>query len=141
MKRERFKYGLLTYQLLAGACDTATGILLIVAPAWTLAVMGVAHSSFPHAATSFVGTFVCAVGLAYLYAARLPMNLANAPRWQTTWALTALIRSLVSVFLFWQIAIKQMEMAWLTVALTDGALAMVQWIGLGKGWLQFDFAK
>lgn len=141
MNRKRFKIFLLAYQFLAGACDTATGVLLVFAPKWTLALMGVARHSFPPAATAFVGTFVLSVGLAYLYAARLPMNPANAPRWQTVWILTALTRSLVSGFLFWQIAIKQMEPAWLTVAFTDGALAVVQWIGLEKGWLRFDFEK
>jgi hypothetical protein len=34
-----------------------------------------------------------------------------------------------------------METAWLTVALTDGALAAVQWIGLRNGWLKFDSVK
>lgn len=141
MNRERCKFFLLAYQFFAGSCDTATGILLIFAPKWTLALMGVSHSSFSSAATSFVGTFVLSVGLGYLYATRLPMNPANAPRWQTIWILTALTRSLVSGFLFWQIAIKQMEYAWLTVAFTDGALAVIQWIGLEKGWLRFDSAK
>jgi hypothetical protein len=145
MNRERFnfnfKFLLLAYQIPAGLCDATTGLLLIFAPAWTLALMGVKHSSFPPAAGSFVGTFVLSVGLSYLYAAKLPMNAANAPRWQTVWILTALIRSLVAAFLFWQIARHQMETAWRTVALTDGALAAVQWVGLGNGWLKFDSAK
>lgn len=141
MNRERSKFFLLTYQYLAGACDTATGILLICAPEWTLALMGVTHGAFSPAAASFVGIFVLAVGIAYLYATRVPMDAANAPRWQTIWGLTALIRSLVSLFLFWQIGTKEMESAWLTVAFTDGALAVVQWVGLENGWLRFDSAK
>jgi hypothetical protein len=141
MSRERIKHFLPAYQLLAGSCDTATGVFLVFAPAWTLALMGVTHSSFAPAATSFVGTFVLSVGLAYLYALRLPMNPANAPRWQTVWLLTALTRTLVAAFLLWQIAARQMESAWLMVAFTDGALAAVQWIGLAKGWLRFDSAK
>jgi len=141
MNRNRFKQFLLVYQLLAGSCDTATGVLLIFAPAWTLTLMGVAHSSFAPVATSFVGTFVLSVGLAYLYAAKLPMNPANAPRWQTVWLLTALSRTLVAGFLVWQIITKQMESAWITVALTDGVLATAQWIGLAKGWLRFDLEK
>lgn len=141
MTRERFKFYLPAYQFLAGGCDTMTGILLVAAPAWTLHLMGVAHSSLTPTATSFVGTFVLSVGLAYLYAIRLPMNAANAARWQTIWILTALTRSLVSAFLFWKIASKQMEPAWLTVAFVDGALASVQWTGLKKGWLQFESAR
>ena len=141
MSRERFKLFLLTYQFLAGFCDTVTGLLLIFAPACTLALMGVAHNSFPSAAISFVGTFVMSVGLAYLYALRLPMNPANAPRWQTVWLLTALTRTLVAGFLLWQIITEQMESAWLMVAFTDGMLAAVQWTGLAKGWLRFNFVK
>lgn len=141
MNRNRFKQFLLAYQLLAGSCDTATGVFLIFAPTWTLTLMGAAQSSFPPSATSFVGTFVLSVGLAYLYAAKLPMNTANAPRWQTVWLLTALSRTLVAGFLVWQIIAKQMESAWLTVAFTDGVLATLQWIGLAKGWLQFDPEK
>jgi hypothetical protein len=86
---------------------------------------------------SFVGAFVLSVGLAYLCAARWPMNSRFAPRWQTVWLLTALSRSLVAIFLTWQIIAGKMETAWLTVALTDGALATVQWIGLKRGWLNF----
>ena len=140
MSQDRFKLFLLLYQLLAGSGDAATGLLLIVAPAWTLALMGVTHGSFTPAATSFVGTFVLSVGLAYLYVLRLPMNPAYAPRWQTVWLLTALTRTLVAGFLAWKIIAGQMESAWLTVAFTDGALAVVQWTGLAKGWLQFDCA-
>jgi hypothetical protein len=69
------------------------------------------------------------------------MNPANAPRWQTVWFLTALTRTLVAAFLLWQIAAQRMESTWLTVALTDGAFAAVQWIGLAKGWLRFDSEK
>lgn len=141
MSRERFTFFLVAYQFLAGFCDTATGLLLIMAPAWTLALMGISHSFFAPAATSFIGTFVLAVGLTYLYALRLPLDSSNAPRWQTIWLLTALTRSLVAGFLLLQIGSKQMEFAWLTVAVSDGALASVQWIGLAKGWLRFDFAK
>lgn len=141
MSRERFKIFLLAYQLLAGVCDTMTGVLLVVVPAWTLTLMGVTSGSFPPVAASFVGTFVLSVGLIYLYALRLPMTPDNAPRWQTVWMLTALIRFLVAGFLFWQMAVKHMEFAWATVALTDGALATMQWIGLKRGWLEFDSAK
>jgi hypothetical protein len=48
---------------------------------------------------------------------------------------------LVAGFLLWQIVTDQMESAWLMVAFTDGVLAAVQWTGLAKGWLQFDFVK
>ena len=131
---------LLSYQVLAGTCDTVTGLLLIVSPGWTLSLMEVTQI-YPSALISFVGTFVLAVGLAYFYPLRFPTDAPNAQRWQTVWALTALARSMVAAFLFFEIAAHRMEMAWVTVALSDGALAAIQWTGLAKGWLRFDLTK
>ncbi len=138
MSRIRQPHWLLLYQWLAGLCDVTTEALLAFAPSWTLSLIGVRHGPQPVEFTSFIGVFVLSVGVAYLYAARLPMITANAPRWQTVWWLTALSRTLVAVFLLWKISAGRLEMAWLTVALTDGALAIFQWIGLRKGWLCFQ---
>jgi hypothetical protein len=128
---------LLVYQWLAGLCDSATGVLLVFAPGWTLKLMGVRHAPQPVEFAAFIGVFVLSVGVAYLYAARLPMNAANAPRWHTVWWLTALSRTFVAGLLFWKILAGRMEVAWLMVALTDGVLAIFQWIGLRKDWLCF----
>ena len=125
------------YQWLAGAGDTATGGLLVLAPAWTLKLMGVQQLPQPVDFASFIGVFVLGVGMAYWYAARLPFDSKSAPRWQTVWSLTALTRSLVAGFLTWQILAGRMEKAWLAVAATDGALAIFQGIGLKRGWLDF----
>ena len=138
MSRKRLKSILLAYQLLAGFGDTLTGGLLVISPAWTLRLMGISHPVAADAGMSFIGVFVLSVGLAYVYASRLPMDPANAPRWQTVWFLTALSRTLVAAFLGWQIVTGRMEAAWLQVAFTDGALGAVQWLGLAKGWLRFD---
>ncbi|MDB6022202.1 MAG: hypothetical protein JWQ04_2059 [Pedosphaera sp.] len=128
---------LLVYQCLAGLCDVTTGVLLVFAPGWTLTLMGVRHIPQPVDFASFIGAFVLSVGVAYLYAACLPMNAANAPRWQTVWWLTALSRTSVAGFLAWKILTGHLESAWLTVALTDGLVAVFQWIGLRAGWLCF----
>ena len=129
---------LLVYQWLAGLCDVTTGGLLVFAPGWTLSLMKVRRASQPLEFTAFIGVFVLSVGVAYLYAARLPMNTANAPRWQTVWWLTAISRTLVAGFLMWKIFAGRMETAWFTVALTDGVLAIFQWVGLRQGWLSFQ---
>lgn len=126
------------FQWLAGTGDTATGGLLVFAPAWTLKLMGVQQLPQPVEFASFIGVFVLGVGLAYWMAARWPMNSQTSPRWQTVWVLTALIRSLVAGFLTWQILAGRMEKTWATVALTDGALAVFQWTGLKCGWLNFQ---
>ena len=137
MNHTRQPHWLLVYQWLAGTCDVTTGVLLVFAPSWTLSLMGVRHGSQPVEFTSFIGVFVLSVGVSYLYAARLPMIASNTPRWQTVWWLTALSRTLVAGFLLWKISAGGLETAWLTVALTDGALAIFQWIGLRKGCLCF----
>lgn len=125
------------YQWLAGSGDAATGLLLVAAPGWTLKLMGIQQLPQPIAFAGFIGVFVLGVGLAYFYAARLPLNARHAPRWQTVWWLTALIRSLVAVFIAWQICTGRMEKAWSAVAATDGGLALFQWTGLRRGWLDF----
>jgi hypothetical protein len=126
------------YQWLAGLCDVTTGLFLICAPRFTLSLMGVHQTPNPIEFTSFIGVFVLSVGLAYFYAARLPMNVIQAARWQTVWWLTALSRTLVALFLAWKIVSGHLEMAWLSVALTDGVLAGFQWTGLRMGWLRFQ---
>jgi hypothetical protein len=137
MTRHRADLWLLPYQYLAGFSDASTGLLLVFAPQWTLTLMGVRHFPQPIAFGSFIGFFVFAVGAVYLLATRLPLDAANTPRWQTVWAVTALIRSSVAVFLLGEILAGRMEAGWLTVAIVDGALALVQWIGLSRGWLNF----
>lgn len=137
MTKRNAKLFLLLYHGLAGLSDTATGWLLLIAPQWTLTLLGIRKLPQPIEFASFVGVFVLGVGLAYLYAMRIPMNAANAPRWQTVWVLTALTRTLVAAFLVAQIAHGGMEFAWFTVAVTDGAMALVQWTGLAMRWLDF----
>ena len=126
------------YQWLAGLCDVTTGALLIIVPGWTLKLMGVQHAPQPIGFAAFIGVFVLSVGLAYWYAAGCPPNSLNAPRWQAVWWLTAMSRSLVAAFLGWKILTGSMELAWLSVAVTDGVLATFQWIGLRAGWLCFQ---
>lgn len=138
MTKQRALFWILTYQYLAGLSDTTTGWLLVLEPQWTLTLMGVRRIPQPIEFASFVGVFVLGVGVTYLYATRLPLVAANTARWQTIWALTALIRTLVALFLSGEILLGRMERAWVTVAITDGTLALIQWIGLRKGWLNVE---
>jgi hypothetical protein len=59
----------LAYQTLIGLSDTLTGALLIVAPEFTLRLMGLHAPSDALAYLSFIGAFVLSVGLACLYGA------------------------------------------------------------------------
>jgi hypothetical protein len=124
------------YQLLIGLSDTSTGVMLIVAPEFTLHLMGlhVAADSLPF--LSFIGAFVLSVGLSCLYGTLIIGRPACVAQMETVWLLTAFARSGVAVFLISQIAASTLESGWLTVAVSDGACVLIQAIGLRKGWLR-----
>jgi hypothetical protein len=127
---------LLGYQLLTGASDTSTGVLLIIAPSTTLYLMRlhVSLESLPF--LSYVGIFVLSVGIACLYGAWL---LTTYPvlvqKLQTVWLLTAITRGLVAIYVVAKVFSGSLEPGWITVALTDGAFALLQAVGLARGWL------
>jgi len=127
---------LLAYQLVTGISDAATGILLCVAPAFTLRLMGV-HApadSLPY--IGYIGAFVISVGLACLYGARILRLPYSAERIETVWLLTALSRAAVALYLLPEISIGNFSHGWLSVVLFDGTCALVQIIGLRRGWLR-----
>ena len=126
---------LLTYQLIAGASDTSTGALLIAAPVFTVRMMGL---SVPNDATpflSFIGAFVLAVGLSYLYGALLVRRPGGEPRLEAVWLLTAIIRSSVAIFVLGVVLNGTLAPGWLTIAIFDGICVLIQARGLRRGWL------
>lgn len=126
---------LLGYQLIAGVSDTSTGALLIAAPVFTVRMMGV---SVPYDATpflSFIGAFVLAVGLSYLYGALLVRRTGGVPRLEAVWLLTAIIRSSVAIFVLGAVVDRTLSPGWLSVAIFDGICVVIQARGLRRGWL------
>ena len=126
---------LLGYQLIAGVSDTSTGALLIAAPLFTVRMMGV---SVPYDATpflSFIGAFVLAVGLSYLYGALLVRRTGAAPMLEAVWLLTAIIRSSVALFILGAVVNRTLAPGWLTIAVFDGICVLIQARGLRRGWL------
>jgi hypothetical protein len=126
---------LLGYQVVIGISDFMTGILLIVAPAFTLRLMGL-HAPFdalPYLA--FIGAFVLSVGLACLYGAVAIARGGKRCTMETIWLLTAFTRASVAVFVVTQVVAQTLEPGWLTVAVSDGACVLIQAIGLRRGWL------
>jgi len=123
------------YQILTGLSDASTGALLMIAPVFTLRLMGlhVPTDSLPF--LSFIGAFVLSVGLSCLYGAYLISYSASVPRLEMVWLLTAFTRSGVAIFIVTQILTQTLEAGWITVALSDGACVLIQAIGLRKGWL------
>ena len=127
---------LILYQYIAGLCDTCTGALLIGAPERTLRLMGIHLIPQPVVFVRYIGVFVLSVGLTYLWAAaRWPLTPDAHFGWTTQWKITALVRSLVALFVLWQVGSAALETRWITVALSDATFATIQWIGLRDGWL------
>lgn len=127
---------LLTYQLVTGLSDTITGILLCAAPALTLRMMGL-HApvdALPY--IGYIGAFVLSVGLACLYGARILRMPSSGDRLEIVWFLTALSRAAVALYLLPEISIGTFQPAWLSVALFDGSCALIQAVGLRRGWLK-----
>jgi hypothetical protein len=130
-----FRRILFFYQLLTGLSDTSTGILLIAAPAVTLHLMGLSARSGSLLFLSFVGVFVLSVGVACLYGAWLARLPVFAFRLREVWILTAIARGLVAIFLLFKMLRGELEPGWSSAAVSDGLLALIQIVGLQRGWL------
>jgi hypothetical protein len=117
------------WSLLVGAMDASTGLLLIFSPVQVLGLLRVAAPSAEAAAlVSWIGAFVFSVGLSYGFALRGP------EAGETVWRSTALTRLTVAVFLAVMIGNHRLSAAWVTVAMTDAMVAIVQIRGLLAGW-------
>ena len=126
---------LLAYQLLTGLSDTLTGLLLIAAPALTLRWMRLHAADDALPFLSYIGVFVLSVGLACLYGGWLAQQVGPADKLEVVWLLTAITRGLVAVFVVVKVASAALEPGWSTVAFSDGAFAIFQFLGLTRGWL------
>lgn len=119
------------YAALVGAMDTATGVALIAAPAFTLVHMGAkVPGAEALAFVRFVGVFVAAVGSSYLFA----LAFGGVARLRTVLEITALVRVAAGVFTGVAVATKYFEPAWLAVTATDLTCAALQaWLLLKGG--------
>jgi hypothetical protein len=125
------------YQLLTGISDTSTGAMLVIAPEFTLRMLGLRASSGALVYLSFVGAFVFSVGLCCLYGALLVHRQEAQARLEMVWLLTAFPRASVAVFLMDAIAVDHLAAGWLTVAAFDAICVVIQAIGLRKNWLAY----
>jgi len=126
----------IAYQCLTGLSDTSTGILLIAAPGLTLQLMRLHAAPDTLPLFSYIGVFVLSVGLACLYGGWLALRRGSAEKLEVVWLLTAITRALVAVFVVVKVLSGALEAGWSTVAFTDGAFSLLQFIGLGRGWLR-----
>lgn len=120
------------WSVAVGSMDALTGLLLIFAPELVLRLLSI-ESPSPDALVflSWIGVFVMTVGLSYGFALGKTRGAG-----ETVWRFTSLTRMLVAVFLMVRIANKDMAGIWTIVALSDGAVGLVQMILLRKGWWQ-----
>jgi hypothetical protein len=123
------------YQSAIGISDTATGILLVAAPRFTLHLMGLLAPVDALPYLSFIGAFVFSVGLACLYGAKLAACDGCKRKLATVWLLTAITRASVALFVIDSVLAGTLQAGWLTVAACDAGCAGIQAIGLRRGWL------
>lgn len=118
-----------------GAMDACTGLLLIFAPELTLKLMGlrVPLEVLPY--QCWIGAFVLSTGLAYAWAIRQPTNEREKGARETVWKMTALVRTVIALFLTAKILTGGLPPGWATVAATDAFVALVQWAALRRRWL------
>jgi hypothetical protein len=121
------------YCWLAGFSDALTGLLLVAAPVRTLGWLFIPPPAAEPVYLRYVGVFVAAVGLSYLYPLLLRPGAARRRRLATVLEVTALQRSAVALFLFAAVAGGALPAPWLGVALFDGALATLQLTVLRPG--------
>jgi len=126
---------LLAYQLIAGFSDASTGALLIAAPVFTIRMMGLSVPPDAAPFLSFIGAFVMAVGLSYLYGALLVRRTGGVRRLEAVWLLTAIIRSSVAIFVLAAVLEGTLAPGWLSIAIFDGICVLIQARGLRRGWL------
>ena len=124
------------FQIAAGACDTATGLLLLLSPRITLKLMGVNEIPTEPVLVSFIGAFVLSVGLCYLLFAQTPRSLPELAAARAAWLITGLQRLCVGCFVLIAVASKQMEPAWFSITIVDLSIAAFQLTGLRRKWLE-----
>ena len=126
----------MAYQLLTGLSDTSTGLLLLAAPQLTLRLMKLHAAPDTLPFLSYIGVFVLSVGLACLYGGWLAIMRGTADKLEVVWLLTAITRALVAVFVLVAVSSGSLEPGWTAVAFTDAAFSLLQFAGLGRGWLR-----
>lgn len=120
------------FQLIAGAGDATTGLFLLLAPSFTLRLMGISRTTGDLIFVSFIGAFVFAVGLSYLIYIRVPRNELEIAGLRAVWLLTGMERLCVALFITIAFASSRLEPAWLTVSIFDLVFAAFQFFALHR---------
>ena len=117
------------WSIAVGGMDAVTGLLLIILPETVLRLLGItAPVAEALVFVSWIGVFVMAVGLSY------GLALGRRGRGEAVWMFTALVRTMVAVFLVSRILDGSLAKEWIIVALADAAVAVAQGFILRAGW-------
>ena len=118
---------------LAGACDAATGAILVANPALVVRLLHLTPAPTEPVYLRFVGVLVGAVGLAYFYP-RLRSGDGAWSRLVAVLEMTAGFRLAVAAFVTTTVVTGALGRAWLTVAATDFGVAVLQLALLRSRW-------
>jgi len=118
--------------MVAGAMDLSTGILLVLAPGWTLGLMGLSEPGAEALVfLRWIGAFVGAVGGSYW----LALWRGGAARLQAVLETTGLLRAAAGGLCAVAVAVGWLEWRWGSVAVTDLAIVAIQvWLLVQEGW-------
>ncbi len=122
-------------QKIVGATDLLTGILLIIAPAFTLKLMLISTSYTDTGLLSFIGAFVFAVGLSYFLVPARIRTVSDLAAWKMQWKISATIRLTIGIFITTMLIINSWHIGWISVAISDLTYAALQFIGIKNQWL------
>lgn len=114
------------YCLLAGACDGLTGLMLLAAPLFTLQMMRISPLPAEPIYMRWIGAFVFSVGSSYGLPFIARDSQTRHRRLISMLEMTAWIRVCIGLFVAVGVATQQLAPGWITVAITDGALAAAQ---------------
>lgn len=111
------------FALIAGSMDLLTGVGLVFLPELTLRMMRADPVSAEALVfLQWVGAFVGSVGASYFWA----LARGGEARLRTVFEITALCRLFVGLFSAWNILQGSLALVWISVPLTDLALAGAQ---------------
>lgn len=79
---------------------------------------------------SWMGGFVFSVGVSYF----LAVGATQPVQAETIWKSTMLVRAVIACFVTIQVLRGNLELLWLSVAFTDGIIAVVQGFGIKRKW-------
>ena len=121
---------ILGWSAAVGLMDALTGVLLVVAPAWVVRLLGMEPPGGEALVyLAWIGVFVGAVGLSYV---RVWLDGQGG---RTVWWFTAWVRGLVGLFVWVRIAAGDLAVMWAVVAVADWSVAAVQvWVLRARWW-------